>query len=101
MGARRGVKKQGCTLRTNFWTMEKEGEMGFWSIIIREIVYGLDPLSIIIVKQLKKVDFTAANVAETIEITVFPVLCEAVMATTQPQFRLGSSLQLSLPTCYQ
>lgn len=44
--------------------------MCFWSIITREIVYGLDPLSIIIVKQLKKDDFTAANVTEIIEITV-------------------------------
>ena len=35
-GSGEGVKKQGCTLRTNFWTTQKEAKMGSWDITMRE-----------------------------------------------------------------
>ena len=70
-GSGEGVKKQGCTLRTNFWkfwTTNKEVKMGFWGITMRESDYGLDLLGAIVNGQLKALDFSTFKVADALEV---------------------------------
>ena len=57
-GSGEGVKKQGCTLRTNFWTTNKEVKMGSWGINHYKGDYGLDLLGAIVDRQLKILDFS-------------------------------------------
>ena len=54
--------------------------MGSWSITIRESDYGLDLLGAIVDRQLKAVDFSTFNVADTLEVIKADIMEEIRLA---------------------
>ena len=77
-----GVIKQGCTLRTNFWTMLKEVKMGSWGITMRQSDYGLDLLGTIVDTRLKTADFLSFHVADALEL-IKTVIIEEIRHSTR------------------